>query len=363
MSDNKKPYWHRIENNSKQAQQADINTQKQHMERYLLPEDRIVPTLKRNRLIIFLSPLCMIAGICACCILIAYNHAFIGIALAILGTILTCAIALAIIFNENHTIKYSLVYQAIKKYFEPEIYLAYRKIPEDIISEADIADEWDTASASDYIYGAWKECTFEFADISLRGRELKSEKPKTIFSGQLFVIETNLALESPICIRERLQPLSTEMYEGLKNSDRFFLTGNEKFDRQFDVRLGNSRCVSGFEAGTNGISPSQQRQKAHEIVDAIAQDIIEADSFAVSRTTMRFSGNRLYLAIENNRDTFELSRSNMFELLRGDFKQINMLRQRFDEELQNMSMYLDLVTTCLNKLPHSEQQSAQNDKQ
>ena len=71
---------------------------------------------------------------------------------------------------------------------------------------------------SDYFLGSWKGIPFEFGDLTLKGKEVGSNTVQTLFMGQLYIIETGLNLTTPISIRERLEPLSQEVYEGRKNS-------------------------------------------------------------------------------------------------------------------------------------------------
>ena len=243
-------------------------------------------------------------------------------------------------------IKYSLVHSLLKSYFNTEAYQAYWRVPEELVDEADICEEWDKASASDYFSGVWKNVKFQFCDLALFCTGKGFRRSQRVFSGQFFIIETGLALQPGISIRERKEPLSAEVYAGLKNSDRFFLTGNEQFDRQFDVYLGSSRSVRGFEHDCCGVSIDEQHHKAHRIVDVLVQDILDSDAYAVSQTRMRFIGNRLYLAIENARDTFELRH--------GEEKTVQVLRDRFDEEIRDMTTYLDLLTRRLPDLGNAQ---------
>ena len=345
MSGDNQPYWHKIEHKSKSLRGQDAKIQQREMAKYVLDDKAAEKVIVTDTWIIRLAPLMGVAILLLGVILTVMGQWWFGIC-ALVITLIDLAFVWSRIRHRARTAKYSLVHEAIMPYFKPEIYLAYKQLPEDVIREADICDEWDSAVMSDYFLGSWKGVQFEFGDLTLRGKRIGNTTVEPLFMGQLFIIETGLNLVNPISIRERLEPLSQEVYEGRKNSERFFLTGNEQFDRQFDVRLGSSHCVNGFEDGVDGKSVADIRKEAHDIVDVLAADIIEADSYAVSRTSMRFAGNRLYLAIENTRDSFEFHR--------GDEKDIAMMRQRFDEEIKDMTLYLDLITKGLENISPKE---------
>ena len=341
MSEDNQQYWHTIEHKTKNARVKDAQTQEREMSKYVLEGAAAEKVIVSDTWMIRLAPI--FGGIILLCGILLFftGHWLMGIGSLALG-----AVDFFFVFDRvrhrARTAKYSIVHQVIEPYFKPEIYLAYKKLPEDVIREADICDEWDSALMSDYFLGNWKGVPFEFGDLTLKGKPVGGDQVQSLFMGQLYIIETGLNLTTPISIRERLEPLSQEVYEGRKNSERFFLTGNVQFDRQFDVRLGNSHCVNGFEDGVEGRSVEEIRKEAHDLVDELAADIIEADEYAVSRTSMRFAGNRLYLAIENTRDSFEFKR--------GDEKNIAMMRQRFEEEIKDMTLYLDLITRGLERI-------------
>ena len=354
MCEENQQYWHKIEHKTKNARVRDAQTQEREMIRYVLDGDVAEKVIVADTWMIRLAP--FVGGMILLCGIFLFftGHWLMGI-----GALVLCGVDFLFVYDRirhrARTAKYSIVHQAIEPYFKPEIYLAYKRLSDDVIREADICDEWDSALMSDYFLGSWKGIPFEFGDLTLKGKEVGSNTVQTLFMGQLYIIETGLNLTTPISIRERLEPLSQEVYEGRKNSERFFLTGNVQFDRQFDVRLGSSRCVNGFEDGMEGRSPAELRKEAHALVDELAADIIEADEYAVSRTSMRFTGNRLYLAVENTRDSFEFKR--------GDEKNIAMMKQRFDEEIKDMTLYLDLITRGLDRIKKKEPQAASDEQE
>ena len=265
------------------------------------------------------------------------------IAAIILAALAVCAILTSLAFTRqrSRTIKYTLVSNVIDQYFQSSLYLAVKSLSHDKLDDANIVDDWDKAYVSDYFVGVWKDYNIEFGDLTLRGKD-KIGKSNVLFSGQLFIIQLKSDVKIPVSIRERTDVLTPDDYEARKNSDRFFMTGNETFDRQFEVKFGNTNRASGFEETIDGMSPDAQRAYVHSLIDNLTNDIISADSYASSRTLMRFFKDRLYVAIENSRDTFEFKRS--------DLRHIKLLKERFDEEAQTMTSYLDLITHSLPKL-------------
>jgi len=270
-----------------------------------------------------------------------YGACYISATLSGVSCLLSLLFAY-VTFSKRHSIlKYSVVLQIISQYFKSSIYNASCKLSHDKLDDANIVDDWDSASVSDYFVGAWKDYPIEFGDLTLKGKN-KVGKPIVLFSGQLYIIELKTDIKVPITIRERAELLTPEVYEARKSSDRFFVTSNETFDRQFEVKFGNPNRASGFEETHNGLSPEAQRTYVHSILDGMTADIIAADAYASSNTFMRFINNKLYIAIENSRDTFE------FHI--GDEKHIDLLRERLDEEARAMTSYLDFIT---QNLPNS----------
>lgn len=335
--------WQVVESQKDAVIQKAGELQKKEMAKFVQEDDcNLKEQLKKDTWCICLSPLAGAVGIAGFVIFLNYGHWILGLIVLVMLICLMLVIAVHGVRHRTKVVKYSLVHCVLQKYFNPDVYLAYYRVPDDMLNEADIVDDWDKALASDYFSGTWKNVKFQFCDVTIYEGSGGCKKRNKVFSGQLFVIETGLELQTGITIHERKEPLSAEVYAGMKNSDRFFLTGNEQFDRQFDVHLGCSKNVIGFEQKQGGLSPEAQRQQAHDIVDRMIQDILDADCYAVSQTRMRFIGNRLYLSIENTRDTFELQR--------GDVKQIEEHKKRLDEEVRDMTLYLDLMTRSLEHL-------------
>ena len=174
--------------------------------------------------------------------------------------------------HRRRTIKYSLVSQAIDRYFRPEVYRATKKLPSSVIEEADIVE----SEASDYFAGTWKTVPFQFCDMTLYGQSEETRQKIVLFSGQLFILELQAEVPVPILIREREELLSPELYEARKNSPRFFLTGNTQFDRQFAVSFGEDHRASGFEE-TGDESLDDVKVQIHRIIDEMVVDILKAD--------------------------------------------------------------------------------------
>lgn len=335
-----KHYWSTIEEQTAPCQAKDKAEEVKELARYGVEEGRLKKTVSaitwKLRGLVAGSVIFVVCGV----ILVTYGWMLAGLLGGGIGFVLCVLVAVLVNLRRQKLIKYSLVRTAITRYFNPEIYLAYKRVPDVIIEETDVVGDLDFAWVSDYFSGTWRDVKFQFGDLTIRGHREKSPVRTKLFTGQLFVIETGLNLETPLTIHERVEPISSELYEGRKNSNRFFQTGNEAFDRQFEVRLGARSAINAVSE--DSVKRSNLNKAAHDIVDVIAQDIVDADAFAVSHTVMRFVGNRLYLTIENKRDTFEL--------VDGDLMHLDILAHRFDEEVQGMTMYLDLVITCLDKI-------------
>ena len=330
-------YWIKLEENTAPGGELDRKIEARDTKAFVVPQEALKRKMVIGQWLFYLSFLPIVAGLGGCVELALKGATLWGVLIFILGIVATIVLSRIFYYRNQKLVKYSLVREIIRQYFNPDIYLAYKRIPDALIDETDVVDDYQHASVSDYFSGTWRDVHFQFGDLTIRGGGKAAHNHK-LFTGQLFIIETGLALETPVTIRERKEPISAELYEGRKNSDRFFKTGNETFDRQFDVQ---TTCRNQIDSRTEEVGINQI-QEIHDIVDVIAQDIIEADAFAVSQTTMRFVGNRLYLCIENERDSFEL--------VSGDVNHLEIVKQRVDEEVQGMTVYLDLVMKCLDKI-------------
>ena len=307
------------------------------MKKYVYPLDVLKKHLRIDIGVMIGAPILLVIML-AVCIAIGGVLGFVIflLILAVLGFVFHNRL-----MHFRKSVKYSMVYNAINKTFSPEVYLAYKDVDEDVLDSAGIVEDWSEAKMSDYFRGSWRGFPFTFGDIRIMGHEMNKKLAQTVYFGQLFVIETGLDLKSWITIRERKTMLTPELYEAQKSSDKFFTTDNAQFDRQFEVRFG----LNG-KAATDEAALEAARKVARDLVDSLAQDMIAADAYVVSQTTMRFDGNYLYLATENARDTFELQR--------GDLKNLELRGRRFSEEVEAMTIYLDLVTKGLESVKRPE---------
>ncbi|MBQ9242766.1 MAG: DUF3137 domain-containing protein [Proteobacteria bacterium] len=319
----------------------DVRRQQAEMKRYVYPLDELKKHLRIDIGMMIGAPVLLLGALAGSISLGLWGGLFLFLAsLAVLGFVFHDRL-----MHFRKSVKYSMVFNAIKKTFNPEVYLAYKTVDEDVLDSAGFSMDWSEAKMSDYFRGSWRGFPFSFGDISIIKYGDNKKLANTVYSGQLFVIETGLDLKSWITIHERETMLTPEHYEGQKQAGKFFTTGNAQFDRQFEVNFGvNGRDVSDARK-------EAARQTALRLVERLSQDMIAADAYVVSRTTMRFEGNYLYLATENARDTFELQP--------GDLKNLELLGRRFAEEVEAMTIYLDLVTKGLEAVKASEPSDAE----
>lgn len=331
------PYWKKVESNAQRRLKEDQRASARETQRYRVDEAALSELVDRDNRLIRSGISVAGVGIVGGFIFVITGHILLGVLLLIL--IMTVG-SMIVVHSRNHRydlIKYSLVSRVLERHFHTQVYLAKKNIPLEIIHELEMVDDCDRAIVSDYFCGTWRGIPFSFGDIAIRGTGHREKQ----FSGQLFIIETGYALEHAIVVRERCEPLSAELYAARCQNEKFYRTGNEAFDRQFEVSIGQN--LEGDEVENITAFYAQ----AHKLLDCLCQDIIDADAYAVSRTTMRFVGNRLYLAIENSRDTFEL--------MKGDVQELDVLSERLEEEVRDMTLYLDKV--CRGLEPEGEEVS------
>ena len=339
-------YWHSMRTNGHRRGLRlhwDREIQLREMKQYVRPLNEVGRTVVMDsRIISCALALAIVLALAGIAILIFLHTSTLGLIIGLI--LLICGPAGAYLLYRNRMVhrrrivKYSLVSQAVERYFHPEVYLAQKKLPDLFIREASLVeDEWKSAEVSDYFAGIWKSLPFQFGDLTITGSLPDSRQSAILFSGQIFIIELANEVPVPILIREREELLSPEMYEARKESPRFFITDNEQFDRQFALSYGEDKRASGFE-DTGENTQDEVRAKIHETVDSMIQDILDADTYASSRTSIRLIHNRMYLAIENSRDTFELMKEDERHV------DLELLQKRFDEEAEHMTTYLDIMT-------------------
>lgn len=310
------------------------------MARYVKPEAQVQSIIKRDTRFLHGSVIAIILSVIFGILLAILGAPILGGAIAVLGATASFICHIHYLKHRVRIVKYSIVNQILDKYFNTSLYLANHEFTQKDVANAAIMDNWSKACVSDYFVGTWQERKFEFGDLTITGVSDDDEQTVATFSGQLYILELKLKLKVPILIRERVEPLSSEEFEARKASDRFFRTGDDRFDKQFEVKIGDTKRASGFEATSNGMHPAEQRKYAHQLIDKMTSDIITADSYASSRTHLRFIQNKLYIAIENTRDTFELRH--------GDENHLDLLQERFEDEARAMTTYLDYMTRALN---------------
>ena len=343
-SKNTANYWHSVRPNGHTRGlrlHRDREHQLKEMKQYVRPVDEVGRIVVMDtRIINGAFVIAIVLGLAGIVILVLHQSTaalMAGLMLLILGPAASYLLYRNRKVHRRRIVKYSLVNQAVDRYFHPEVYLAQKNLPEMLIQEAALVDSWKSAEVSDYFAGIWKALPFQFGDLTITGIAPETRQSAILFSGQLFILELANEVPVPILIREREELLSPEMYEAFKKSPRFFLTGNEQFDRQFALSFGEEKRASGFE-DTGDSSLDEVRAQVHSVIDSMVQDILDADNYASSLTSIRLIHNRMYLAIENERDTFELMKEDERHL------DLDLLQKRFDEEAEHMTSYLDLVT-------------------
>lgn len=328
------------ESGDESPRSPDHELQAIEMARYVKPEDQVKSIVKHDTRIIHASVVAIVLFVIIGILLSIFVFPIVGALVAIVGAAGSLACHIHYLHHRVRIVKYSIVNQILDRYFNTSLYLANHEFTQKDVADAAILDNWSKARVSDYFVGTWQERKFEFGDLSITGFSDDDDQTISTFSGQLYILDLKKTLKVPILIRERLEPLSNEEFEARKASDRFFLTGDDRFDRQFEVKIGDAKRASGFEATSNGMHPAEQRKYAHTLIDKMTEELISADTYASSRTQLRFIHNKLYIAIENTRDTFELQR--------GDENHLDLLQERFEDEARAMTTYLDYMLHAIS---------------
>jgi hypothetical protein len=227
-----------------------------------------------------------------------------GIVLAVLFLVL---LGLGIFSYNTATemFKVNVVHDTLASIIEGCVYKSRQSISKKEIYDTKLVSGWNRFSGEDYIKGTYKGRAIECSDIHLKretGSRKGGKKVKTIFKGHWLICE--LAKKLPAVIR---------LSEGSGDSNAE--TENVAFNSKYSIFTDDPHYMF------------------YVLTPHFMEYIIAADEAANARTYFCFAGEKVHIAVDSRRDTFEV---------RGaDRKNPEMARERIKKEMTYITGILD----------------------
>lgn len=243
----------------------------------------------------------------------------------------------------SRMVKSNVVRDALGGIFANCTYRPQDWLPSERISKARLIDDWDEISGSDYVSGKYRGHDIELSDIRLvkvkvtiekdeDGKETKRETRETVFRGQWIVCKLDRPLNAMVRVREKRERtgVSKSLFGERQRAKSDVETENVAFNDQFQILTNDPH--SAF----------------YVLTPHFMEYIVAADRQSGGQTSLCFSGDWAYIAIHNNRDSFEL---------KGDkeLSDIPALRKRIGNEVK-------YITDILNELFQNENLFAREEK-
>lgn len=214
----------------------------------------------------------------------------------------------------------NVVAQALGEVFDVELYVPDRYIGAETLRQARLIHNWNRSSGSDTVYGRYRGVTFVFSDVHLEDEETSTDSDgntntttTTRFRGQWLMLEAKKALPHMVRLRERAQRRLTGSYKKTKSDVE---TENAAFNEKFEILTDDPHTAF------------------YVLTPHFMEAIIAADERANARTYLCFDGQRVHIAVDNGRDSFEVKRG-------ADVKDIDRLRARIKGEIRYIMEIVD----------------------
>ena len=202
-------------------------------------------------------------------------------------------------------------------------YNAFGSIPESAIESVELMPHWDEFSGSDLVQGIYRGVNMSFSDIHLVDIEVyrdsdgkRQTRRNTVFKGQWIVCELPKTIAHTVRIKERpavrILPYKSDVE-----------TEYTAFNKKYQILADDSHTVF------------------YILTPHFIEYIMSADLLAEGQTFFCFSGNRVYIAIDNRRDMFEVSGKNekVKDIKERVEKEMKYLTDIVDELLQNKYLF------------------------
>ena len=196
------------------------------------------------------------------------------------------------------------------------------------VNEAQLITGWTEHSGSDLVQGKYRERGIEFSDIKLEKVVYRTDsndnehkvRSETMFRGQWLVYELGRELPASVRVIEKAgrMGLTSTLKRATEKSKDDVETENAAFNAQFRIKAEDPHTAF------------------YILTPHFIEYIMVADAAAGARTCLCFKGSRVHIALDNNRDLFEIG------ALRST-KDIAALRARVKSEIRYLTGFLDAL--------------------
>lgn len=213
-------------------------------------------------------------------------------------------------------------------------------INNDFVKNCPLLPGYDRITGSDYISGIYRGVEFTFCDLHLeyesKSRDRKGRKEtryRTNFQGHVITLQTKENIDGFVRIRERENPRKE------KNFLSDFVSGAAEF-------LGINQNIVEMESDPFNrqfkVDSSNEHLAFYILTPQFMERIVAADAKADGYTNIEFASNRITLALNNGRDSFEAPKTI------GSLSRLEKTRQAFRDEFETILSIIDEILTKEN---------------
>lgn len=157
-----------------------------------------------------------------------------------------------------------------------------RYFPSQEVHQTNLYPGFEHATGSDYVRGLYRNVPLRFSDLHLTHTETDSDghtSTVTDFKGTFIAITCDKKINGEVTLKEGK---GFPLFKGKRIE-----TENEAFNKQFII------------------TGSSQQDAFYILTPQFMETIVNADQYANAKTRMYFSGNTIYVGLQNNRNLFE----------------------------------------------------------
>lgn len=209
--------------------------------------------------------------------------------------------------------------------FDECIYAAEYCLPAETLREAALIPNWDTVTGSDLISAKYKGHTINFSDIELSEKVEREDSDgntstthETKFKGQWMILELDRAVPAKLRLRENMERSG-------KISKKIF---GERIENKSDVKTENEAFNKRFQ-----ILTEDAHSAFYILTPHFMEFILSADDAANTHTYLCFIEDRVHIACDTGKDSFELQKN--------DGANLEQIRMRMRSELRYITRVAD----------------------
>jgi len=213
----------------------------------------------------------------------------------------------------------------ISQVFDGCIYAAQYCLPDETLREAALIPNWDMATGSDLVSAKYKGHAINFSDIEL-SEEVEREDSdgntstsyETKFKGQWMILELGREVPAKLRLRENV---------GRSGKISKKILG-ERIENKSDIKTENEAFNKRFQ-----ILTEDPHSAFYILTPHFIEFIMSADDAANTRTYLCFFENRVHIACDTGKDSFELQKN--------DGADLDRIRARMRRELSFITSIAD----------------------